>query len=336
MRKSVFLKGTAIVFLLCFGKANAQSEQTLQELGNLINDAIFFTDQYITPATDAAVYQAASGWVATPKEAKRWDFTLGVHVNTFFVPKSDRSFHLADSDLSFFTIEGVNETETPTALGNANYATLTGTLNNEPVTLKTPEGIDRETIIYPSLQGALGIGFGTEVIAKFSPKITLKHVEYQVYGLGLKHNFSRYFKNLEAKKIHLSTLLAYSREDVTVAFLDVTTSYGNLGLNSLNSIIDTWQLQFNGSKEFKKLEVSAGLIMNTSKFEYTVDGERGAIEDVIPLHQVLNQRLEAIYKTKFNCIGEVSGRYDFGKIYLQSTVAFGKFVNTNIALQYEF
>jgi len=54
------------------------------------------------------------------------------------------------------------------------------------------------------------------------------------------------------------------------------------------------------------------------------------------LQQVLNKRLEEIYKTKTNFMGEISGRYQISKIYLQSTIAFGKFVNTNLSVQYEF
>jgi hypothetical protein len=336
MRKSVAVKGIAIALFFCFQEANAQADLILQELGNLMNDAIFFTDHYVTPSTDAAVYQAASGWIYTPKKRNLWDFTLGVHVNTFFVPSSDRKFGISNSDFSFFTIENATVAETPSALGNDQYATLTGTLGDDPVTLKTPEGINRETVIYSSLEGALGIGYGTELIARFSPKIALKHVKYQVYGLGLKHNLSQYFPKLERQKIYVSTMFAYSREEVTVAFLDVQTPNGNLGLNALNSLIDTWQLQLNVSKEYKKLELSAGIITNTSNFEYKVDGGRSQIGEAFKLRENLNKKLEEIYRTKFNCIGEISGRYSFGSIFTQATLAFGKFVNTNISVQYEF
>ncbi|MEY2922932.1 MAG: hypothetical protein RL108_1558, partial [Bacteroidota bacterium] len=37
-----------------------------------------------------------------------------------------------------------------------------------------------------------------------------------------------------------------------------------------------------------------------------------------------------------NGIGEISGRYQFSKFYVQSSIAFGKFVNTNLSVQYEF
>lgn len=337
MRKSI-LKGIVLYFVFCASKANAQSQQALQELENLIGDAIFFTDKYITPATDAAVYQAASGWVNTPKKAKLWDFTLGLHGNVFFVPQSDRTFRLSNNDLSFFTIEDQNVTSalTPTTLGNDQDVTLIGELDGNPVSLKTPEGINMEVVFYPYLQGSLGLWYGTEIILKYSPKIDLKNVDYQVYGLGVKHNLSQYFSGLEKRNLHLSVLAAYAKEDLTVSFLDVQTAYGNLGLNALNSLIDTWQFQVNGSKGFNKFELAAGFIMNTSEFEYKVNGPKGEIENIVPLQSVLNGELKSIAKTKFNSIGEVSGRYQFNHFYVQQTLAFGKFVNSNISLQYEF
>lgn len=336
MRKSV-LKGIVVVSVFCLGKTNAQSLPG-DELALLIKDAIFFTDKYVTPATDAAVYQAASGWVNTAKKAKLWDFTLGLHGNVFFVPQSDRHFRLSNSDLSFFRIkeEGVESALTPSALGNDQYVELVGELGDSPVSLRTPEGIDREVVVYPYLQGSLGLGYGTEAIGKFSPRIKLKNVDYQVYGLGLKHNLSQYFSGLEKRNLHLSVLAAYSKEDLTVNFLDVETTYGNLGLNALNSLIDTWQFQINASKEFAKFEISAGLIMNTSDFEYKVNGPKGEIEKITPLQDVLNGQLKSIARTAFNGIGEVSGRYQFRHFYIQQTLAFGKFVNSNTALQYEF
>lgn len=340
MRKLGFSVSLFILLVMGTTKVEAQNTGidpvTLEEMGNLVKDAIYFTDQYITPATDAAVYQAASSWVNTPQKADLWDFTLGVHVNTFFVPKADRSFRLNNSDLSFFQIDGQETALTPTALGSDEYVTLKGVLGGSDVILKSPEGVDRDLIIYPYLQASLGIGYGTEAIAKFSPKITLKNVEYQVFGLGFKHSLSQYFNSIETKNYFISALVAYAREDLTVNFLDIDTKYGNLGFNALNSLIDTWQFQVNGSKKWNKFELSTGLIANTSSFDYKVKGNKGKIEEIIPLQSILNNELKTIADHKFNCIAEVSGRVEIYKFFLQTTIAFGKFVNSNLSLQYKF
>jgi hypothetical protein len=336
MRKLFMTIGLFGLLFVSSSKLMAQTPTIDPAIGDLIQDAIYFTDLYITPAADAAVYQAASSWVNTPQKADLWDFTFGVHVNTFFVPQSDRNFRLNNSDLSFFQIEGQDSALTPTALGSDQYVTLKGVLGGSDVILKSPEGVDREVVIYPYLQGSLGVGFGTEIVAKFSPQITLKNVEYQVYGFGIKHSLSQYFKTIENKNYFFSALVGFSKEDLTVNFLDVETQYGNLGFNALNSLIDTWQFQINASKKWKKFELSSGIIANTSSFEYKVKGEKGQIEEILPLQDILNTELKAIANQKFNIIGEVSGRFDFRHFFVQTTLAFGKFINSNISLQYKF
>ncbi len=336
MRKLGVAIGLIGMLFLSNSKLIAQDVSIDPAIGFLIQDAIFFTDHYVTPATDAAVYQAASSWVNTPQSAKLWDFTLGIHMNTFFVPKSDRTFRLNNSELGFFQIEGQDSALMSTAMGSNEFVTLTGTLGGSQVNLKSPEGINREVVVYPYIQGSLGIGFGTEAIAKFSSKVDFKKVSYQVYGLGFKHSLSQYFKKIEARNFYISALVAYAREDLTVNFLDVETEYGNLGFNALNSLIDTWQLQINASKKWNKFELSSGIITNKSSFEYKVKGKKGAIEEILPLQNVLNGQLKSIADNKFNLIGEVSGRVEFNHFFIQTTVAFGKFVNSNIALQYKF
>ena len=336
MHKWLRISGLLLACLFFVNKSKAQSQQALEDLGYLLNDALFFSDQYITPATDAAVYQAASGWMTSPKKRKLWDVTLGLHANVFFVPKRDRSFEIKNSDFQFFQIEGAASATVPTALGDDSQVYLVGDLDGEEIRLKSPEGVNQETIFYPYLQGSVALPYGIEIVAKYSTKTKLKKGDYQVYGFGLKHNFSQYFKSLEAKKISLAALVVYSKEDISFDFISIPTQYGSLGINRLNGLVDTWQFQINGSKEFKNFELMAGIIANTSNFKYKVGGERGEIEEVIPLQDILNKKLEEIYKTKTNVMGEISGRYQIKKFYLQPVVAFGKFVNTNFSVQYEF
>jgi len=332
-----FCKYTVIGICLFFtGKSFSQTAQTFEEIGRFLNDATLYSEKYITPATDAAVYQASAGWMTSPKKRKLYDVTLGLHGNVFFVPKRDRSFVINNSDFSFFTIENQTSATVPTALGSDTQYYLVGQIDNNQIRMAAPNGVNQESIFYPYLQGSVSLWKGFEFVGKYSTKVKLKRGNYQVYGFGLKHNFSQYFKTLEKHKINLAALLAYSKEDISFDFLDTYTSYGNLGINRITGKVDTWQFQVSASKEWKRFELMASAISNRSDFKYMFTGERGQIEDVIPVQYILNEKLRDIYKTKFNYIGEISGRYQFSKIYIQSTVAFGKFVNTNLSVQYEF
>ena len=329
MKKIVFL------FLLVSNISFSQTAQELEDLGLLIDDALFFSNKYITPAADAAIYQATSGWMTSPKKRKIWDVTLGIHFNAFLVPNKDREFVINNSDFTFFQIENASSATVPTALGNNNQVNLIGQIGTTPVSLKTPEGVNEEVVLYPHFSGSVALWCGTELVVKYAPKTKLKKGDYQVYGFGFKHNFDQYFKALQAKKINLAGLVCYSNENISFDFIDPQTSIGTLGINRITGLVDTWQLQFNASKEYKRFEFATGIIVNVSDVKYKFTGDVPP-NQAIPTQSLFNERLKEIYKTRTNFLGEVSCRYKINKMYLQSTFAFGKFVNSNIALQYEF
>ncbi|HEX8270117.1 MAG TPA: DUF6588 family protein [Flavobacterium sp.] len=337
--RSFHLAAIVGMFMLFGTNAKAQSPQEMQQINALLDDALFFSNQYLTPATDAAVYQASSGWITTPQKKDLWDVSLSLHTNIFFVPKSNRQFEINNSDFTFFELENGTSASVPTALGNDNQVFLTGEISDGETTnvvrLKTPQGIDAETMVYPYLQGSLGLLFGTELAVKYSTKVKLKKGFYQVYGVGLKHNLNQYFKSMDSTNVHISAFAGYSKEEISFNFLDTETTYGNLGLNEITGLVDTWQFQVNASKKWNKLEIMTGIIANTSDIKYEVGGPKGEIEAVLPVQYIINKKLEEIYKTKTNVLGEVSARYQIGKFYLQSVVAFGKFLNTNLSVQYE-
>lgn len=339
MRKLKLHKLVLISCLLFGASAFSQSAETFEQIDNLLNDALFFSKQYLSPASDAAIYQASSAWVLTPQKKKLWEVNLSLHLNAFFVPKSNRRFSIDNSDFTFFQIEGATSASVPTALGNDDQVYLVGEINDgtttNPVRLKTPEGIDAEVMVYPYLRGSVGLPYGTELIVKYSTRVKLKKGNYQVYGAGLMHNLSQYFPKMEARNYYLSAMAGYSKEEISFGFLDTQTSYGSLGLNEITGEVDTWQFQANASKQWKSFEVMAGLIANTSDIKYSVGGPKGEIESAIPVQYIINRKLEEIYTTKTNFIGEASLRYSFGKFGLQSVTAFGKFINTNLSIQYQ-
>ncbi|HMI06375.1 MAG TPA: DUF6588 family protein [Flavobacterium sp.] len=341
MHKHRFKILAFLVCLLSGNEAKSQDFSSILDVNNFLNDALWYSDTFITPATDAAVYQASSGWVVTPQKKKLWDVGVSLHTNVFFVPKSNRKFEVSNSDFSFFTIEdGRSSATVPTALGNDDQIYLVGYIGDETeankVRVKTPEGINMETVVYPYIQASLGLWYGTEIVAKYSYNVKLKKGHYQVYGAGIKHNLSQYFKKLEAKNLYLSAFAGFSKEEISFGFLNAQTErFGSLGLNEITGLVDTYQFQVNGSKKWKRFEAMAGIIGNLSDINYEVGGEKGTIELIVPVQAYVNSRLTEISKTKTNVIGEVSGRYQFGRFFAQADFAFGKFANTNISLQYE-
>jgi hypothetical protein len=318
------------LMMLGFLKLKAQSTLS-QEIGYLLSDALFYSEKYIIPATDGAVYQASSAWMSTVKKREKWTVEVGIYGNVFFVPNSDRTFQINNSDLQFFEIENASSATVPTALGNKDQVYLTGDLNGEQIRFKTPQGINQETVVYPYLQVGLALPYGFEIMGKYSTRTKLKKGDYQVYGLGLKHNFSQYFSSLEAKKINLAAMVMYSNEDISFDFIDAETSFGNLGFNRFTGIVNTYHLQLSASKEINHFEIMGSFITNVSDFKYEVGG---STSEPTPYAIAINNLLPQLEKTKFNYMGELSVNYFISKFYIKGTFSFGKFANANLGFNY--
>jgi hypothetical protein len=155
-----------------------------------------------------------------------------------------------------------------------------------------------------------------------------------VYGGGLKYNVSQFLPKLEAKNIHLAIATLYSSATISFDFLDITTAYGNLGINQITGFVDTWHFNCIAGKEFKNFDINANLIFNSSTFEYLITGPKGSIEEIIPFQSIINKELTKIEDTKGNFIAELSGIYHYHKFSFQSSFAFGKFANINLGIQY--
>lgn len=328
----ILMRKHVLIIVSFFSWAFAQSQTFEEQLGYLLSDALFYSEKYIVPATDAAVYQASASWMNSVKKKKKWELDLGLHANVFFVPKADRSFNISNDSFQFFEIEGATEATVPSALGSDAQVFLVGDLDGEQIRFKTPKGINQETVVYPYLQASLGLPYGFEVVGRYSTRTKLKKGDYQVYGFGLKHNFSQYFPKLEAKKINLAFQTMYSNEEIRFDFLDIQTTNGSLGLNQFTGQVNTYHFQVAMSKEIKSFEIMGTFIANVSNFNYSVSGDN----ESSVYAQAINQLIPQLEETKWNSIGEVSVNYFFHDFFIKSSFSFGKFANINLGLNYTF
>lgn len=308
----------------------------LEDVGLFLTDARFFAEQYITPATDAAVYQASSQWMTTPRKKGLFEVNLGLHLNAFVVPSRDRSFTFDNNDYAILRLKDeAGPVQVPTALGGKQPTRLTANIGDNEFDIRVPEGVSMESIVYPYLQGSMGLWGGTELIARYSTKVRLKRGYYQVYGFGLQHHLTQYFKGLKEKNIELAVLAAYSNEDISFNFLNINTPLGDLGLSSLRGIVDTYHFQVGASKTFNKWEIIGSFLVNNSSFVYRAGGnptdELGQF-----FNDLVDINLREINKWKVNTMGEVSTRYHWNHFTWQTAVMFGKFVNVNTSIQYQF
>lgn len=334
MRKGLFF----LVFGFFFQESLVLAQGNIfNQVDGFVSDATFYSEKFISPSVDAAIYQSSSSWMNTPKKNEFGKVTLGLHGNYFVVPKKDRFFTVNQSDLSFFQLQnGQSSVEVPTALGGEVDYSFAGDLGGIPLSISAPQGINQEYVLYPFLQGSVALWKGFELVGRYSTKVKLKKGDYQVYGFGLKHNFSQYINFLEKKNIHFAILLANSYENVNLDFITNNAQFiSDLGVGTISGRVKTWQFQMSASKEWEKFELVLSSITNISGTRYFISGD-GNFNQVLPIQDFLNEQLSKQDATKINAIGELSGRYKINDFYIQSSVAFGKFVNANLSVQYEF
>ncbi|MFY7811415.1 MAG: DUF6588 family protein [Flavobacterium sp.] len=310
--------------------------QNTNDINQVLNDLVFYSGKYVSPATEAVVYQASSGWMFSPKLKKEWSFTLGINTNVFIVPNSNRNFEIKNSDFQTFKIVGVNDdrvVNVPTTLGDkSDFYIQTNFLGN-PIKTRF-DGINQEQVIYPYLQGSIALPKGFELMAKYSLKNNLKNGSYQIYGAALQYNISQHFSKLKEKNISIATLFAYNKEDLEANVILASGSNNLLGLKRLVSDVSSFQWQINASKTFKKIEVMAGFVINSSNIKYNFEFEE---VQQLNANDLLNSKIKDLDKTQYIYFGELSGRYNFYKnFYFQSTFSFGSEFNSNFGVQYEF
>jgi len=332
----------------CVGMMQLQAQST--QMGDLIVDAVYYMDRYITPMTDAAVYQASSNMMNSTRALKAGHVVVGLYANFFVVPNRDRSFYLDNSQIKNLQLQGTSGAVLPSALGSDTQYTLQGQIdigspsspNVLPFSLYTPQGINQETIIYPYIQAGVGLGEGFELSAKFSGHVQLTHGYYQVLGGSLKYNLGHWWPKWQKNKFDTAILVAYINEKVNYEMFKATDPTAQLllgGIDNMLADVQSMQLQWNTSKTWGKLECMAGILLNHSNFTYKINGNDNSPLRYYgqSLNTLLNKQLTTISKEKWNLIGELSCRYSIWKhTFVQSTFAFGKFANWNSSIQFEF
>jgi len=217
------MKQTLIVFfsVVFFGTANAQ---LFGDLDNLLRaseaDAAILAEDYTRPLGKALIYGLNSGWASSAKTHKKLGFDLTIGVATPFTPEADESF-MPEGLTSIQT----PSTNLPTIFGEGQPTDLNVTLPADGArpeltgTLTFPRGYKDElpanTLPAPFVQAGLGLFFDTDLIVRYVPEIEREGTNFNLFGLGLKHNLMQYFGPLDKLPLNVSLLAAFTQTEMT-------------------------------------------------------------------------------------------------------------------------
>ena len=327
------------VFILSSMGLNAQNT-FFEDLEDVLVDLVYFSDNYVSPAAKASVYQSTGAWFSSAKSLDKFEFDVSVHANVLPVPKKQESFIVSDSDFLSFKIRDASTAEVPTVLGGDTEVFFDFNLGDETYEIQAFDGGDQNTYYYPYIQGSVGLWKQTELTIQYVPKVEINESAYQTFGGAIKHNVSQYWTDSEANDddFQVAVQVAYSLFDYDIFFDGFEVRRSNAEPNDTSlAVIDGLQVDANaftsqiiGSKRINNLEFVGSFAVSASTFDYTMSGE-GEL-----LLTALNDAFEALEDTDTLIKGSVGANYHFNQWYVASNVSLGTFLNTNVSVHYRF
>ena len=221
--------GLIIVALALAVSSNAQ-ENLNQLLAAGVADAERFSASYIKPANDGLAYGINTGWFNNAKTPKRFGFELSIIGNATFISEEDKQFVLDVSEYENIRFPDNSPNKgVATALGHNDPAQTVIITYDDPIfgnqerEFELPTGIGSQNInLIPTafLQASFSPFKGTQLKARYFPKIDQEDTKLGLYGFGLQQDFTAFLSEDNLLPVTISGLIAYTHLDGSYDFTD--------------------------------------------------------------------------------------------------------------------
>ncbi|WP_324023412.1 hypothetical protein QSV08_11365 [Maribacter sp. BPC-D8] len=186
-----------------------------------VEDAETFTADYMAPLSESVVYSMSTGWYNTADAKPLGGFEISIIGNiTGFKNKEDKKTFILDpndyQNLDFVENPGVAR-PVSTALGDISgtevfvEGEVLGVTVRE--TFELPSGLSGEDIDFvPSgyVQASVGLIKGTEIKARFLPKMEYEDASIGLFGLGIQHDFTKLLPADKILPVAISAVIGYT------------------------------------------------------------------------------------------------------------------------------
>ncbi len=231
--KTPEMKNLVLPAFFCCYLMSAQSNVN-ELLAAGLADAQRFTTGYLAPVSEGILYSISGSWYNTADAKPPGGFEISIIANTsLFKNKGDKkSFQLNTADyenLQF--VDGSTSRAVSTGLGDLEGIRVfveddNGILREE---FELPTGLASEDINFlPSafLQGSISLLKGTELKARFLPRIKTDDVAIGMYGFGIQHELTEHLPADKILPVAISVLIGYTHLDGSYDFTDTSIIAG--------------------------------------------------------------------------------------------------------------
>lgn len=183
-----------------------------------LNDAERFTNAYMAPVAEGALYSLSGSWLntATAKPLGGFEISIVGSMAPFKNKDDKKAFVLNTAEYENLRFEdGSTSRMVATALGDIEGVTVVVDDGNGifSESFELPSGLASEDINFiPAgfIQGSVGLIKGTEVKARLLPKFKNDEVELSLYGFGILHDFTSHLPAERLFPVSISGFIGYT------------------------------------------------------------------------------------------------------------------------------
>lgn len=241
-----------IVCLIClFVSSLAMAQSNVNDLFAAgINDAEKFTNAYLSPVSEGMLYSLAGGWYNSADAKPLGGFEISLIGNLALSSDKKKSFVLNTADYENLQFVDASASKSvATALGDLEGIRVRVEAEVSPGNIvseefELPTGLAAEKINFvPSafLQASVGLIKGTELKARFLPKIDTDNVAIGLFGVGLQHDFTKHLPADKVLPIAISGVIGYTHLTGSYDFTDTDIISGTD--QKIDMDMSTWIFQ---------------------------------------------------------------------------------------------
>lgn len=205
-----FRISAVLLSLFLFTSLTSAQFDEVDFLRTSAGDAKKIMEAYFSPWANAFGAGLNGSWYNTAKPHKFGGFDITTGVNVGIVPTSAQTFEISSLGLSS-NISGTGTAPTIAGPDN-NLPQLSYTTGGiELASFRTPPGTSWRYIPVPTAQIGIGLPLGTEVKARFIPKIPVQDGDVMLWGVGLMHSIMQYIPGNELLPFDASIFAGYTK-----------------------------------------------------------------------------------------------------------------------------